>query len=215
MIYDADLILLADVPEFAPTVNLPKNYKYIGPLPWEPKIPIPSEVNDIDLERPLIYFTLGSTGAMQLFKEVIKQLQNTEYQVVITTGWQLAPEDLAPLPQNIFATTYLPGIEMMKRSDLVICQSGNGTTYQALCAGIPMICLPSHGEQWQNASLIEAQGTGIALKPEAIHQIKPTIENIMHNGFFKENALRMKNILSRYDGPRLGAQEIHQFLHLG
>jgi MGT family glycosyltransferase len=213
MMYDGDLILLADVPEFAPTVNLPGKYKYVGPLPWEPDIPIPSELNEINPGKFVIYFTMGSTGLPHLFKEVIKQLGNTEYQVVITTGWQIDPAQLAPLPDNVIATTYLPGIEMMKRSDLVICQSGNGTTYQALYAGVPIIGVPTHGEQWQNAALIEAQGAGLAIKPEEINNIKPLIEKILNNGYYKENALRMKKILSNYNGPERAAWEIHDFLH--
>lgn len=211
MMYDGDLILLADVPEYAPTKNLPNNYKYIGPLPWEPESPLPSALEEIRQDRPLIYFTLGSTGLPHLFQGIIEQLRGTDYQVVITTGWQIEPSQLEPLPANIFATTYLPGKKMMRRSDLVICQAGNGTTYQALGAGIPIIGMPTHGEQWQNASLLESHGAGFAIKPAEIHKIKPAIEQILKNGYYKKNAARFKDIIAKYDGPRKAAELIHEF----
>jgi UDP:flavonoid glycosyltransferase YjiC (YdhE family) len=48
MMYDGDLVLMADIPEYAPTINPPDKYKYIGPLPWEPP----------NLSRCRIMFTL-------------------------------------------------------------------------------------------------------------------------------------------------------------
>jgi MGT family glycosyltransferase len=213
MMYDGDLILLADVPEYAPTNNLPDNYKYIGPLPWEPDSPLPSNLEEMRPDKPLIYFTLGSTGLPQLFQGVIEQLRGTDYQVVITTGWQIEPSQLEPLPTNIFATTYLPGNKMMGRSDLVICQAGNGTTYQALGAGVPVIGMPTHGEQWQNASLLEAQGAGFAMKPAEIHNIKPAIKRILDNGYYKKNAARFREIIAKYNGPQKAAELIHEFVN--
>jgi MGT family glycosyltransferase len=215
MMYDGDLILLADVPEFAPTIDLPGNYRYIGPLPWEPEVPMPSKLDAFPPDKPMIYFTLGSTGLPHLFRGVLEQLKDTNYQVVITTGWQIDPSSLHPLPDNAFATRYLPGNKMMRRSDLVICQAGNGTTYQALGAGIPVIGMPTHGEQWQNMSLVEEKGAGIAIKPKELHNIKPSIEKILTNGHYKENATRMKKIIARYNGPRKGAQLIDEFINSG
>ena len=37
-----DLTLLADIPEYFPTRNLPDNYQYIGPLTWKSSLPEPS-----------------------------------------------------------------------------------------------------------------------------------------------------------------------------
>ena len=213
MMYDGDLILLADIPEYAPTKNLPDNYKYIGPLAWEPDSPMPPHLEGVNSNSPMIYFTLGSTGLPQLFQGVIEQLRGTEYQVVITTGWQIKPSNLEPLPTNIFVTTYLPGKKMMGRSDLVICQAGNGTTYQALGAGVPVIGMPTHGEQWQNVSLLEAQGAGIAIKPADLNDIKPAIERILDNGYYKKNAARLQKIIEGYNGPQNAAGLIQNFIN--
>jgi UDP:flavonoid glycosyltransferase YjiC (YdhE family) len=101
---------------------------------------------------------------------------------------------------------------MMESCDLVICQAGNGTIYQALGAGVPIIAMPSHGEQWQNAALIEEQGVGITLNPVDLGEIKSTIERILSIGYYKKNAVRMQKLISHYNGPQKAAQLIHEFM---
>jgi len=213
MMYDGDLVLMADVPEYAPTHNLPDKYKYIGPLSWEPNIPLPAEFSDLNPDKPLIYFTLGSTGLPHLFRGVIDQLKGSEYQLVITTGLQIKPSQLEPLPENVFATTYLPGNQMIETCDLVICHGGNGTTYQALGAGVPIIAMPSHGEQWQNAALMEEQGVGIVIKPVDVGDIKFAVDRILSDGYYKRNAFRMQKIINHHNAPRKAAQLIHAFMN--
>ena len=75
MMYEDDQILMADVPEYAPTNNPLDIFHYIGPLPWEPDRPLPAELDEINSDKPLIYFTLGSTGLPSLFCGVIDQSQ--------------------------------------------------------------------------------------------------------------------------------------------
>jgi UDP:flavonoid glycosyltransferase YjiC (YdhE family) len=222
--YEADMVLLADIPEYAPTRDLPDKFHYVGPLVWEPAMPWPAELdeflgrNQVSPKKPgfsgspVIYFTLGSTGLPTLFREIVEQLRDTEYRVVITTGGLFQPADLGPLPDHFYATAYLPGNEIMQRCDVVICQAGSGTIYQALGAGVPIIGVPAHGEQWQNVWLMKRQGVGTGIKPQQMPKIKQVIERVLNTPSYKENAVRLQKLLADYDGPRTAAQLIHEHL---
>jgi UDP:flavonoid glycosyltransferase YjiC (YdhE family) len=232
MTYDGDLVLMADVPEYAPTRNLPARYHYVGPLVWEPAMPWPAELdeflsarNPVSMEKPgfsrqkpgfpgspIVYFTLGSTGQPALFGTIIEQLRDSDYRVIITTAGLMKPADLGALPDNFYATTYLPGIQTMRCSDLVVCQAGSGTIYQALTAGVPIIGVPAHGEQWLNVWLMKRQGVGTGIKPQQMPKIKQVIERVLNTPSYKENAVRLQKLLADYDGPRTAAQLIHEHL---
>jgi UDP:flavonoid glycosyltransferase YjiC (YdhE family) len=57
-----DLTLIADLPEFLPRENLPRNFRYIGPLIWEGLKSTADYLKDIDSSKQIIYATTGNTG---------------------------------------------------------------------------------------------------------------------------------------------------------
>ncbi len=64
-----DLTLLADVPEYFPTRNLPKDYHYIGPLTFKQGDDAkPSWWPPAKNGRPLVYITMGTTGVRSFLK---------------------------------------------------------------------------------------------------------------------------------------------------
>ena len=62
-----DITLLADIPEYFPTRNLPKNYHYIGPLTWKSNFSPSSWRPPKKNNEPLIYITMGTTGIGDFF----------------------------------------------------------------------------------------------------------------------------------------------------
>jgi len=210
--YASPLVLMPDVPEFAPTHQLPPHLKYIGPLVWEPDGKLPEVLERFDPRRKILYFTLGSTGLAHLFPEVIANLRETQHNVVVSTGnhgQQIEPNSL---PGNFYVTDYVPGTQMAAKCDLVICHGGNTTIYQALSAGVPVIAIPTHMDQRFNADLLTNSGAGVLLPLEQVSQISRVSEEVLENKSYKENALRMQKILSGYNGPETAAHLIHEFI---
>jgi MGT family glycosyltransferase len=207
-----DLVLFPDIPEFAPTRNLPTKYQYCGPLVWEPKNGGVAKLQGLDLERPTIYFTLGSTGLPEMFKRVIQDLRNTQYQVVLSTGSQLNPEDLKPLPDNFFVNSFYPGSLVLEHCHAMICHGGNGTIYQALKVGRPIVAIPTHIDQKVNAYLLRKQRVGLVVDPKHMEQVLPAVQYILRDPAFQQNAGRMKTHLDGWNGPKTAADLIEAFL---
>jgi MGT family glycosyltransferase len=208
---EGNLNLIADIPEYGPTANLPENFHYIGPIVWEPEIESPNWFKDLDPKKPTIYITMGSTGYAKFFEQAIKILGDSEYQCIMTTGGMI---DLVDLPKNFYVADYLPGSEIMKKSTVVICHGGNGTIYQAMTYGVPIIGIPTWHDQEFNLQRVEDLGFGIQISEK---KFKPNylllaIEEIISQTSYKSKALHYKKVLSEYNGPKKAAELISSFV---
>lgn len=210
-VFQGDLNLLTDIPEYGPTNNLPANFHYIGPVLWEPQIDLPEWYNFIDRNKPCIYFTMGSTGYPKFFQEAIELFGNTEYQCILTTAGMA---NFDSPPSNFYICDYAPGSEIMKIADMVVCHGGNGTIYQALSKGVPIIGIPTMHDQEFNLDRVTNLGVGLQLselkyKPE---DLKKAVRNVLNDIRYKENALKYAEILRLYNAPKKGAELIKAYI---
>jgi len=209
-VIEGDLNLLTDIPEYAPTNNLPPNFHYIGPITWQSDIQSPSWLNNLSPDRPTLYFTMGSTGNPRFFQEAVKIFGKTEYQCIMTTCGMVHIKDV---PRNFFITDYAPADKIMEKSDVVICHGGNGTIYQAMSKGVPIVGIPTHWDQEFNMQRVVDLGIGIQLSElrfEPSH-LADAVREILTEKSYKEKAQQFKKMLARYNGPQKGAELIHSF----
>jgi MGT family glycosyltransferase len=206
-----DINLLVDIPAYGPTKNLPSNFYYVGPIFWEPDVQAPDWLEKLDTKRPTLYFTMGSSGNPTFFEQAIEIYGNTEYQCIITTAGMVK---LTNVPNNFFVVDYAPGSKIMEKSNIVICHGGNGTIYQAMSKGVPIIGIPTMHDQEFNLDRVVDLGIGIhlsELKFQHTHLLT-AVEKILTNKSYTENAIYYKNILESYNGPSKGAQIIDSYL---
>ena len=211
-VWKGDLNLMTDIPEYAPTTGLPDNFHYIGPIIWNPDIPVPEWIDSLNPSKKTIYITMGSTGYERFFIEMADMFAGTDYQCIMTTAGMV---ELKNIPENFYVTEYAPGDELMRRSDLVICHGGNGTIYQALSEGVPIIGIPTMHDQEFNLQRVEALGAGVQVSELAFKQedLMSAVNRIIGDSGYKQRAGELKEILKDYDAPRKGAELIDSFLN--
>jgi UDP:flavonoid glycosyltransferase YjiC (YdhE family) len=200
-----DITLIADTPEYAPTANLPEGFHYIGPIVWEPDMEPPVWLGRVDPERPVLYVTMGSTGNPRLFHDVVELFAESSYQCMMTTAGLVS---FGSLPDNFFVCEFAPGSTLMKKADVVICQGGNGTIYQAMAAGVPIIGVPTMHDQEFNLNRVEALGIGLQLSELSFRpdHLRRAVETVLGQPSFRDNAKQQATILAGYDGPRRAAE---------
>lgn len=164
---EADYTLYADIPGLIPLAPLPPNHCLLGPVLWSPDVPEPQWWRTLPIDRPVVYVTLGSSGAAYLLPRILDALGGLPVTAVIATAGRI---QLPDPPKNVLVAEYLPGDDAVARSRLVICNGGSPTTQQALCAGRPVIGLPSNLDQFLNMQAVERSGAGILLRP---HKMTP------------------------------------------
>jgi UDP:flavonoid glycosyltransferase YjiC (YdhE family) len=209
-----DFTLLADIPEYFPTRNLPSNYQYIGPLTLKADIKPPAWWPPKKRRGGLVYITMGTTGIGEFFRIIHELIQRTELTVVASTGGQIG--DLSSIDGIIYLEEYLNGDLVMDMCDLVVCHGGNGTIYQALQHGKPIIGIPTIPDQKFNMRRVESLGVGKTIgcdefvkRPDVLLE---AIAYVTGTRVFAQNARRMKSLIDRYDGGRLGADIVERML---
>lgn len=225
-----DLTMVVGTPETDP---LPRtaDVTYIGPILWEKQDEKLPEWID-EMGRPLIWLYAGNLrympgeespfDSMAIVDACIEALADTDYQVVLSTGHQTLPRDILPLPANFRHVDFVPGLAMAARSDLMIHHGGYGSCQTGLYTGTPALIIPTFSERESNARRVAALGAGALVLPVADEtgrtkridpaKIQETVEHIMTNKFYKENAISIGRRMQRYGGAEKAARSIASFV---
>jgi UDP:flavonoid glycosyltransferase YjiC (YdhE family) len=205
-----DLTLLADIPEYFPTKNLPDNYHYIGPLTWQSNIPPPHWWPPERNNKPFIYITMGTTGFPDFFHKVCELFKTSEMRAIITTGEQV--KDLNSIAGKIFVEPFIDGDMVTEACDLVVCHGGNGTIYQALKHGKPVIGIPTVPDQQFNMRRVKALGIGETLtwndfkkNPQLLIDL---VRSVINDTSYYDNVKKLSEVLLKYDAVKTGADII-------
>jgi len=210
-----DLTLLPDVPEYFPTRNLPSSYHYIGPLTLQQPRPLPAWwTAAIKQKKKIIYLTMGTTGLSAFFERAVNYLKDINAIVIITTGG-LAGISM-PLPDHIYAEDYLDGDAVMAAASLVICHGGNGTIYQALKMGKPVIGIPTIPDQDFNMRQVVRLGAGITVTSESYARDATTllaaIDTVLTSKEYTANARLLQNKIETYNAPVAAADLMEKLM---
>jgi UDP:flavonoid glycosyltransferase YjiC (YdhE family) len=213
-IEEGDLVLLPDIPEFSPCSPLPPNVHFIGPLTWHNDLPAPKAVSQLDPDKKCIYFTLGSAGVEDLISQ-LGVLAEKDIQVVIAKGGS-ADSISHDLPENMFLEDFVNTDTLFPHCDLIVCHGGNGTIYQALGYGLPMVGIATHEEQNYGLKRLKALGLGLGfhtkqLEKEGMGLIVEAIDEVLGNEKYRNNALRFKGLLGGLDAASTAADLVDEF----
>jgi UDP:flavonoid glycosyltransferase YjiC (YdhE family) len=87
-------------------------------------------------------------GRENVFSSIAQAVGQWEgYQLVLSIGPALEPEQIASLPPNAIVVKQLPQIELLKRSALCITHAGLNIALESLAQGVPMVAIPVTNDQ--------------------------------------------------------------------
>jgi UDP:flavonoid glycosyltransferase YjiC (YdhE family) len=210
-----DLTLLCDIPEFRPIKKLPKNVKMVGPISWDGGDKLPDWAKEITDRKNIIYVTAAGTGDKNIFLKTLEYLAATDFTIVATCGNTLKQDQVKNTYPRLYMTDYLPANFIMPKAKLVIFPGGNSTAYQALSFAVPQIVLPYHIDQEDNANHLERLKCGITINPHnkfSKKELLSAVGRIIVDREYRDNAKRLKDILSKYSGAKKAAEEIANFI---
>jgi UDP:flavonoid glycosyltransferase YjiC (YdhE family) len=196
---DADATWYADLPDLVPTFRTPPHHQYIGPVIWEYGHR-PSWWSSLDKDRPTAYVTMGTSGRASLSRLIVEALMQLGWQVLLATAGR--DEEVEP-KEGLWMTDFMPGTAAAARADVVICNGGSGTLYQALAAGTPVLGLPSNLDQYLTMEYVRRAGAGELLRSEkaTIESIQRMVRQITAAPCYRERAHRLQTQVSRFCAP--------------
>ena len=122
--------------------------------------PVPTSVG-----KPAVLVTLGTVfnDRSALWRTMLRALSALDV-MVVATG---LPTDLAGLEgglsANVRPTGYVPHSTLLPDCAAIVCHGGFNTVLGAVCAGVPLVCIPIAGDQHYNAAMVDQLGLGIRL----------------------------------------------------
>lgn len=193
-----DYTLYADTPGLVPTANLPANHLYLGPVLWSPKLALPPWWNSLPQDKPLVYVTLGSSGAASLLPDIAQALSQLAVVAAVATAGRVAVE---ALPQGIYAAPYLPGQEAARQARLVVSNGGSATVYQALAAGTPVLGIASNMDQYLTMQAVQRAGAGLLLRAGQTHGrgVRQAVQQLLAAPGYRQAAERIAAEFATFD----------------
>lgn len=152
---DADYTLYADTEWLFPIPGLPGHHRYLGPVLWSPRVPLPPWWDALPAGQPLVYLNLGSSGPAGELSRVVEQLARQDITLLVATAGAALS---SACPENVFTADYLPNDLAMQRADVVICNGGSMSCYQAYALGKPVIAVAGNLDQFLNSQAGAARG---------------------------------------------------------
>ena len=227
-----DLTLSVGTPETDP---LPEtaHVTYIGAVLWQTeKAQLPDWLAHLDTDKPVVWVYSGNpryAGANDIFDSMvvlqacIAALATEDLQVVLTTGHHPLPQEVLPLPANFRHETYVPGLAMAERSDLLIHHGGYGSCQTGLYAGKPAVIMPTFSERESNARRIAALGAGAIVSVNTIsgekrvdvEELRATVRRVLTDPSFLAHARQIGEKLRTYGGASQAANLIEKFTQKG
>lgn len=193
---EGDFNLICDLAELFPQNGLPLNYKLIAPLYYEQPRQMTGLKEKLDKSKKTIFVSMGSTGDWQ--KVIFFNATYFSKYNLVTAG----DSNNVLNASHIIKAAFINVHDFFSETDLVICHGGNGTIYQALLYGIPVLCKTCHFEQEWNVSALERLGVGKSIDD---------VENIDKYITVIEEWVQKKNNQSKYYSQRI--QQENRRLH--
>lgn len=125
-------------------------------------------------ERPRVLVTFGTHFSdPATLTPILAELRTVGVDLVVTLGLTATAADYE-LPGSTAGTDaagaitfapFTPLANLLEDVDLVVTHGGAGTTLGVLSRGLPLVVVPQGADQFLQAAVVSATGTGIAVQP--------------------------------------------------
>ena len=200
-----DVTLYPDVPALTPTRPLPASHRFLGPVLWSPEGSLPPRRSD----GPRVYVTLGSSGNVEVLPIVVAALgelgASHGVEAIVATAGRARG---LVAPPNVTVVDFVPGHLAARASQLVVCNGGSSTGYQALAKGKPVLGIPYHLDQYLAMTAMRDAGAGVLLRSGTLtsEQVKHAILTMLRDPRYSAAALSLQQSLRGIDaGARFRA----------
>ncbi|ODT46567.1 MAG: hypothetical protein ABS70_00580 [Nitrospira sp. SCN 59-13] len=210
---DADVTLYADVPELVPTFHRPRHHHYLGPVLWSPDS-VPRWWDSLHDSGRMAYVTLGTSGRADLLPLILDALEQLGLEALVSTAGRSIP---GRLPPGTRVAQYLPGQAAAARADLVICNGGSATVYQALAAGKPVLGIPNNLDQYLMMDYVRRSGAGDYLRAGTVSRAAVTTlcEGLLGKPAFRDRANRLQRAIDQHGTARAFEDHLKSVLEAG
>ena len=208
-IHDACASAIVALPkEFEPEAPDAANVVRVGPVLDAP--PLVRELDEVDIRDgslPLVLISLSTSeqGQADLLQRCVDAVAQLPVRAIVTTGPSIDPASVNAAA-NTQVVRYVPHVQVLPSTSLVITHAGLGTTMSALAHGVPLLCTPMGRDQFFNAEQVEVLGAGRMLMPDSSSEvIGQAAADVLEDDRLKAGAKQLAVAISGYGGAAQAA----------
>jgi MGT family glycosyltransferase len=136
------------------------NTDYLFTIPKNDIVSTSQDIPFKEMKPPIIYISLGSIISKKgFYNKCIRSFGAKDVSVILNTG-KVKPESLGKIPENIYAYSFVPQIEILQHADVFVTHCGMNSVNEAMMHGVPMVTVPLENDQISNAIQISKLGIG-------------------------------------------------------
>jgi len=182
------------------------DYQALRPSPLPLPEPAPLPVSFANPERPLIYLTLGtfSNNALDLFRLVLRALEDEPVNVIATVGRDNDPLALGPTPDNAHVEQFIDQAQVLPHCTAVVHHAGAGTMFGVLAHGLPSVALPQSADNFVNATLLAKAGAARNVMPGEVTDasVRSGLRSLLDDASYCQRAQLLADEITAMPSPR-------------
>jgi UDP:flavonoid glycosyltransferase YjiC (YdhE family) len=107
------------------------------------------------------------------------------------------------IPENVLVTGWLPAHKVNPLASVSIIHGGQGTVYNALASGTPVVGVGMQPEQEANLECLVRHGIGIRIRKKRVtaEKVLDAVSTLLADETAKEKAKQLQKLVQAADGP--------------
>ncbi|SFT13393.1 glycosyltransferase [Paenibacillus sp. BC26] len=176
--------------------DLPASVRFIGALPTPPSVDakLPDWWSDVLAADKVVVVTQGTVANgdfSHLIEPTLAALADLPVLVIAATG---SKNEVKHVPANARVVEFVPFVDLLPHTNVLVTNGGFGGTQQALSFGVPMVLAGVSEDKIEGNARTAHTGAAINLKthqptPEAIRE---AVENVLAKPNYLANAQRLQ-----------------------
>jgi dTDP-L-oleandrosyltransferase len=171
-------------------------------------------------DDPVILVSFGTLSyeSQRAFLETcISAFGGLSWHVIMSTGPELDPAELEPLPPNVEAHRHVPQLAILNSAKLFVSHAGMSGTMEALSRGVPVLAVPQLPEQVLVADRIAELGLGGTITCDiSADELRATALDLAADGATADALTQMREHIQKAGGTPRAADAIESYLlHAG
>jgi zeaxanthin glucosyltransferase len=165
--------------------------------------------------EPLIYASMGTvqTSLANVFHAIAAAAtKRKDFQLVLSVGNTLEPEQIGPAPSNAIIVKHAPQLEILKQASVCVTHAGLNTVLEALAQGVPQVAIPVTNDQPGVAARIANKKTGLfaPLKDLSATRLSVLLDEVLNDSSYRDNARQFQKIIADSNGLSVAADLLEQ-----
>jgi UDP:flavonoid glycosyltransferase YjiC (YdhE family) len=202
------LVLVATLPSLEiPRPDWPAVAHVVGPCLWD----YPGDAFEPPAgEGPLVMIAPSTAyDGDRMLGPSLEAVRRLGVRAIVTPGAAKLPD---ALPPGVVVARGAPHSAIHPHVDAEVCNGGHGTVVRALSNGVPLVVVPGHGDQQENAYRVERAGAGIQVRFPSPRSIRAALDRVLRRASYKAGARRLAEEAFGIDGPTRAAELIEETL---